>query len=68
LIALDPDEIEVIDQRYLNRINTWAHERNIKVRTEHAPIDFLEHKNRFQMKASQVEKLFLFLKVYICFK
>ena len=54
LIALDPDEIEVIDQRYLNRINTWAHERNIKVRTEHAPIDFLEHKNRFQVKSDEM--------------
>ena len=25
-------------------------------------------KNRFQIKASQSEKLFLFYKVYICFK
>ena len=54
LIALDPDEIEVIDQRYLNRINTWAVNRNIKVRTEHTPIDFLEHKNKFQINTDEI--------------
>ena len=54
LIALDPDEIEVIDQRYLNRINTWAVNRNIKVRTEHTPIDFLEHKNKIQADSAEM--------------
>ena len=47
LIALDPDEIEVIDQRYLGGIKSWALNRNVRVRTENTPIDFLEHKNRF---------------------
>lgn len=48
LIAIDPDEIEVIDQRFLNRIKTWAVNRNVRVRTENRPIDFLEQKKKFQ--------------------
>ena len=55
LIALDPDEIEVIDQRYLNRIKTWAINRNVRVRTENMPIDFLEHKNKFQVNSVDME-------------
>jgi alpha-1,6-mannosyltransferase len=55
LIALDPDEIEVIDQRYLNRIKTWAINRNVRVRTENMPIDFLEHKNKFQISSVDME-------------
>jgi len=55
LIALDPDEIEVIDQRYLNRIKTWAINRNVRVRTENMPIDFLEHKNKFQINSVDME-------------
>lgn len=55
LIALDPDEIEVIDQRYLSRIKTWAVKRNVRVRTENMPIDFLEVKNRNQMNADVLE-------------
>lgn len=53
LIALDPDEIEVIDQRYLSRIKTWAVNRNVRVRTENMPIDFLEHKNKSQMDTDE---------------
>jgi alpha-1,6-mannosyltransferase len=55
LIALDPDEIEVIDQLYLNRIKTWAINRNVRVRTENMPIDFLEHKNKFQINSVDME-------------
>ena len=55
LIALDPDEIEVIDQRYLNRIKTWAINRNVRVRTENMPIDFLELKNKFQINTDEME-------------
>jgi alpha-1,6-mannosyltransferase len=55
LIALDPDEIEVIDQRYLNRIKNWAINRNVRVRTENMPIDFLEHKNKFQINSVDME-------------
>ena len=55
LIALDPDEIEVIDQRYLNRIKNWAINRNVRVRTENMPIDFLEHKNKFQISSVDME-------------
>ena len=54
LIALDPDEIEVIDQRYLNRIKTWAVNRNVRVRTGNMPIDFLEHKNKFQINTDEI--------------
>lgn len=54
LIALDPDEIEVIDQRYLSRIKTWAVNRNVRVRTENMPIDFLEHKNKSQMDTDEM--------------
>jgi hypothetical protein len=55
LIALDPDEIEVIDQRYLNRIKSWAVNRNVRVRTGNMPIDFLEHKNKFQINTDEME-------------
>jgi alpha-1,6-mannosyltransferase len=55
LIALDPDEIEVIDQRYLSRIKTWAINRNVRVRTENMPIDFLELKNKFQINTYEME-------------
>jgi hypothetical protein len=55
LIALDPDEIEVIDQRFLNRIKTWAANRNVRVRTGSMPIDFLERKNKFQMNTDELE-------------
>ena len=53
-IALDPDEIEVIDQRYLNRIKNWAVDRNVRVRTGNMPIDFLEHKNKFQINTDEI--------------
>lgn len=57
LIALDPDEIEVIDQRYLNRIKTWAVKRNVRVRTENMPVNFLEHKNKFQINTDEIASL-----------
>ena len=53
LIALDPDEIEVIDQRYLGRVKAWALSRNVRVRTEDTPIDFLEHKNKSQVSSNE---------------
>ena len=53
LIALDPDEIEVIDQRYLGRVKAWALSRNVRVRTEDTPIDFLEHKNKYQVNGDE---------------
>lgn len=53
LIALDPDEIEVIDQRYLGRVKAWALSRNLRVRTEDTPIDFLEHKNKSQVNSNE---------------
>lgn len=53
LIALDPDEIEVIDQRYLGRVKAWALSRNVRVRTEDTPIDFLEHKNKSQENSNE---------------
>jgi alpha-1,6-mannosyltransferase len=55
LIALDPDEIEVIDQRYLNRIKHWAVNRNVRVRTGNMPIDFLERKHKFQINSDEME-------------
>ena len=57
LIALDPDEIEVIDQRYLGRIKAWAISRNIRVRTENMPIDFLERKNKFLGCSNEVASM-----------
>lgn len=51
LIALDPDEIEVIDQQYLDNFKKWAIKRNLKVHTEIRPIDFLQHKSRGAIEA-----------------
>ena len=51
LIALDPDEIEVINQQYLDGFKKWATNRNLKVRSEILPIDFLQHKSRSAAEA-----------------
>lgn len=46
LIALDPDEIEIIDQRYLDNLKKWTIKRNIRLQTEVRPIDFLQRKSK----------------------
>jgi hypothetical protein len=51
LVALDPDEIEVIDQQYLDGFKKWAIKRSLKVHTEIRPIDFLQHKSRDAQEA-----------------
>lgn len=61
LIALDPDEIEVIDQQYLSNLKKWVIQRNIRLQTEIRPIDFLQHKSKSAVEAQaalDMEKFF----------
>lgn len=53
LVALDPDEIEVIDQQYLDSFKKWAIKRNLRVHTKIRPIDFLQHKSRSAKEAEE---------------
>jgi hypothetical protein len=53
VVALDPDEIEVINQQYLDGFKKWAVKRSLKVHTKIRPLDFLQHKSKGAVEAEE---------------
>jgi alpha-1,6-mannosyltransferase len=42
LIALDVDQVEIINQPFLKNLTTWAEKRNLKVLKSNTPVEVLE--------------------------